>query len=148
MQKVNAKIIVPIGMAVMAIIFIYLGFFHYGFWDNVNGPEAGFFPTIIGIILFFTSLLALYQSRKAEAPKIDKLELMVIGGCLGIIVSSYAIGLIPSSVLYMILWLKVFEKCSWKSTLKVSAIVSVIVIGVFVFWLQVPFTWGIFDQFL
>lgn len=148
MQRVNAKVIVPIVMALMAIVFICLGLFKYGFWDNVNGPEPGFFPVIIGAILLFTSILALFQARKEKAPTIDKLEVLVIAGCLVIIVLSYVIGLIPSCILYLILWLKLFEKCSWKSTLKVTVIVSALVIGVFLLWLQVPFSWGVFDMFL
>lgn len=148
MQKVNTKVIVPVAMAVMAIVFIYLGVGKYGFWDSINGPKPGFFPTIIGVILLFTSILALYQNRKELAPKLDKLEMMVIGGCLGLVLCSYLIGLIPSAMLYMLLWLKVFEKCSWKSTLQVTGVMSAIVIGVFVMWLQVPVPWGIFEIIL
>lgn len=148
MKRVNAKVIVPILMAVMAVVFIYLGVFKYGFWDQVNGPKPGFFPVLIGGVLLLTSIIALFQVKKEEGPKLDKLEIMVIAGCLGIVVISYVIGLIPSCVLYLILWLKIFEKCSWIATLKVTIIVSALVIGVFVLWLQVPFSWGIFEMFL
>ena len=148
MQILKGKYLIPTFMALMAIVFIYLGLTKYGFWDNVNGPRPGFFPTIIAIILLGISLLALYQAKREEEAKIDKLEMAVVMGCLALILVSYIIGFIPSCLLYMIVWLKGFEKCTWKSTLQVTGVIAVIVISVFVFWLQVPFPWGIFDKIL
>lgn len=148
MVNIKGKFLIPIGMLIMAIVFVYLGLFKYGFWDNVNGPEAGFFPTIIGVILLIMSIVAIFQSVKEEEPTIDKLEVMVVLGCLGLILVSYAIGLVPSCILYVIVWLKLFEKSSWKSTLMVTGVVGSLIIGVFVLWLQVPFSWGLFDYFL
>ena len=55
---------------------------------------------------------------------------MIAGGA-GIIAGSFIIGLLPSCYLFVILWLKVFEKTGWKETLIVLAVCMAISIGVF-----------------
>ena len=50
--------------------------------------------------------------------------------------------------LFVILWLKVFEKTGWKETLIVLAVCMAISIGVFRLWLGVHFPMGLFEAFL
>ena len=77
-----------------------------------------------------------------------KEELLVIAAGAGIIAGSFIIGLIPSCFAFVIIWLKVFEKATWKATLIVLAIAAFISVGVFDYWLGIGFPMGIFENFL
>ena len=57
--------------------------------------------------------------------------------------ATFLIGLIPSAGLYVIVWLRWYEKFTWKTTLIAFAVIMAIVVGCFVLWLQVPFPRGI-----
>ena len=125
MKKIGTKQIVPLVLAVFAVVFAVVGFTQLGFWEDVDGPQPGFFPA-----------------------RYERDEMMVIAGGAGIIAGSFIIGLLPSCYLFVILWLKVFEKTGWKETLIVLAVCMAISIGVFRMWLGVHFPMGLFEAFL
>lgn len=149
MKKVGMKQILPLILAGIAIVFAYIGFTQLGFWHNVDGPQPGFFPSIMAIVMFLTSILSFVQSFKETGkPKFHKDELMIIASGAGIIAATFIIGLLPSCLLYIVIWLRFFEKTPWKSTLMVSAVIMVIVVGVFQVWLGIQFPMGIFEAMM
>lgn len=141
--KFNSRALIPIATAVIAAIFIGVGLKDFGFWDNQ--PTAAFFPIIIAVVLLATSILCLVQvlRGKEAAPIYNKNELMVILGGGGIIIGCYVIGLILSCLLYLFLWLKVIEKASWKAVIIIEVFMAALILGVFVFWMQVQFPMGL-----
>lgn len=141
--KFNSRALIPIATAVIAAIFIGVGLKDFGFWDNQ--PTAAFFPIIIAVVLLATSILCLVQvlRGKEAAPIYNKNELMVILGGGGIIIGCYVIGLILSCLLYLFLWLKVIEKASWKAIIIIEVFMAALILGVFVFWMQVQFPMGL-----
>jgi len=141
--KLTFKGIIPIFTILVSVIFIYFGFTKYGFWDPMKGPKPGFVPVLISFLLLGISLLALFTSLKEEAPEFPKDNWYCVLGMVALVIGSFIIGLIPSVIVYLLVWLKRFEKVSWKSTIIVMAIVLVIVIGVFVMWLGIDFPKGI-----
>ena len=66
----------------------------------------------------------------------------------GIIAGSLIIGMIPTLVVFVILWLRLFQKAPWKDTLIVLAVCMAITLGVFWAWLGVQFPWGVFENFM
>ena len=100
---------------------------------------------IIAVVLLATSILCLVQvlRGKEPAPVYNKNELMVILGGGGIIIGCYVIGLILSCLLYLFLWLKVIEKASWKAIIIIEVFMAALILGVFVFWMQVQFPMGL-----
>ncbi|MCC8060427.1 MAG: tripartite tricarboxylate transporter TctB family protein [Clostridiales bacterium] len=147
MKKISSHLILPIVLAIIGIIFFYIGVCQLGFWDN--GPQSGFFPSIIAIILIITGIALFVQAWKnGEQPEYSKSELIVVAGGLSLIIGTFLIGMIPMIFLYVLFWLKVIEKTPWKQTLIVLAVVAVIVIGVFYEWLQVNFPLGLFELIL
>lgn len=149
MTKFGSKQVIPLLLAIMAAVFGVIGFTQLGFWHSVDGPQPGFFPSIMAIVMFLTSLLAFFQSFKEEGKaEYKKLELLVIAAGAGIILATFIIGLIPSCFVFVLLWLKVFEKASWKSTLIVLAVVAFITIGVFSMWLGIQFPMGLLENIL
>lgn len=143
-RKVNSRILVPIITAIIAIVFIVVGLQDFGFWEGQ--PTAAFFPIIIAVVLLATSLLCLVQMLRSneDAPVYNRDELMVILGGGGIIIGCYLIGLIASCLLYLLLWLKVIEKATWKATIIIEVFMAALILGVFVFWMQVQFPVGLF----
>lgn len=149
MKKIGTKQIVPLVLSVFAVVFAVVGFTQLGFWKGADGPQPGFFPAIMAIVMFLASIASFFQSLKDEKRAVyHKDELMVIAGGAGIIAGTFIIGLLPSCYLFVVLWLKVFEKSGWKETLIVLAVCMAISIGVFRLWLGVHFPMGLFEAFL
>ena len=126
MKRFGSKQLIPIAMALMGVVFAVVGFTQLGFWDKE--PKAGFFPSIIAVVMVISSVAAFFQTLKEEdKPQHNKNELLVIAGGAGVIAGSFIIGL------HIII---------------IEAIVAVIVLGVFAGWLQVQFPWGLFENFM
>ena len=70
---------------------------------------------------------------------------MVILGAGGIIVGCWVIGLILSCLLYLFLWLKFVEHSSWKVIIIIEVFMAALILGVFVFWMQVQFPMGLLE---
>jgi len=135
--------IIPIVAAVMSIAFIWLGLNKYGFWHSAKGPMPGFFPVVISVAMLFASILAFVFSFKEEAPVFPVANWLVPLSVACIIGATFLIGLIPSVAVYVLVWLKAYEKCTWKTTLITFAAIMAVVIGCFVLWLGVPFPKGL-----
>lgn len=149
MKKFGSKQIIPIVLIIISLVFGFVGLSQLGFWDPMDGPKPGFFPTIMAVLLFLTSILAFFQSFKEEnTTKYKTEELLVIAAGAAILLATQIIGLLPSCFLFVILWLKLFEKASWKATIMVLAVVAFISIGVFGIWLGIQFPMGVFEYLL
>ncbi len=136
--------IIPICTSILAIIWIVLGLSKYGFWDEYKGPKTGFFPTIIAFVMLGISIFALITSGKAKKPEFERENWMAAVGMLAMVLMSYVIGMELSILAFMLLWLKVYEKCTWKVTIIATAVVMAIVIGAFRMWLGIQFPLGLF----
>lgn len=87
-KKFGTKQLIPLAMALMGIIFAWIGFTQLGFWEKE--PKAGFFPTIIAIVLVIASIAAFFQTLKEEdKPSYNKDELLVIAGGAAVIAEVY-----------------------------------------------------------
>ena len=130
-SKFNSRAVIPLATAIIALVFIGVGLKDFGFWDNQ--PTAAFFPIIIAVVLLLTSILCLVQELrgKEEAPKYNRNEFMV--------------GLILSCLLYLFLWLKFVEHSSWKVIIIIEVFMAALILGVFVFWMQVQFPMGLLE---
>ena len=142
--RFNSRAAIPIATAIVAAVFIGVGLKDFGFWEGQ--PTAAFFPIIIAVVLLATSLLCLVQvlRSKETAPIYNRNEFMVILGGGGIIIGCYVIGLILSCLLYLFLWLKFVEHAAWKAIIIIEVFMAALILGVFVFWMQVQFPVGLF----
>lgn len=149
MKKFTMRQLLPIITALFGSVFAVVGFLQLGFWSKTDGPMPGFFPVIMAIVMVGTSMLAFFQSMKEEKKTAYKREeILVIVAGVGIFVVTFLIGLLPTIFLYVILWLKIFEKESWKNTLIVLGVTAAISIGVFYIWLGVQFPMGLFEYIM
>ena len=143
MSKFGSKQIIPLLTALIAGVFIATGLTKFGFWKESIGPTPGFVPIIIATIMLAISVLVFIQSFKEEKPQYPTANWLVILAGFGIFGLTFLIGMLPTLAIYVLVWLKSYEKCSWKTTLTVFAVIMAIVLGVFVLWLGVPFPKGL-----
>ena len=142
-KKITSKMFIPIITAIVAIVFAYLGYFKYGFWHSTKGTLPGFFPVIISLFLFVISIIVFIATLKEEDTHYPIQNWYPAIGVTMIIICTLIIGMLPSLAIFVLVWLKWYEKYSWKTTITVFLIIMGIVIGAFVIWLGVPFPKGV-----
>jgi small-conductance mechanosensitive channel len=148
-KKFNMQTLIPIATAIIALVFIVVGLKDFGFWTNQ--PTAAFFPIIIAVVLLASSIACFVQlarDKDAKEIKYNRNELMVMLGAVGIIIGTFLIGLVPSCLIYLFLWLKFVEHAPWKVIIIIEVIMAAIILGVFVTWLQVRFPSGLIGNLL
>ena len=147
--KNPTKVIVPVVTCAIGILFASIAFGQYGFWDSVAmKPTKGFFPGIISIGLIALSVLAFINGLKSPTAEFRLINWYVPLAVLLIIAATYVIGMIPSLLIFVFLWLKVYEKQSWTTTIIALLIVSFIVIGCFRIWLDIQFPIGFIGELI
>ena len=147
--KIPTKVIVPVVTCAIGILFASIAFGQYGFWDSVAmKPTKGFFPGIISIGLIALSVLAFVNGLKSPTAEFRLINWYVPLAVLLIIAATYVIGMIPSLLIFVFLWLKVYEKQSWTTTIIALLIVSFIVIGCFRIWLDIQFPIGFIGELI
>ena len=147
--KIPTKVIVPVVTCAIGILFASIAFGQYGFWDSVAmKPTKGFFPGIISIGLIALSVLAFINGLKSPTAEFRLINWYVPLAVLLIIAATYVIGMIPSLLIFVLLWLKVYEKQSWSTTIIALLIVSFIVIGCFRLWLDIQFPIGFIGELI
>ncbi|MDD3347385.1 tripartite tricarboxylate transporter TctB family protein [Oscillibacter sp.] len=148
-RKWNLQMLIPLATTVFSLVFIVVGIKDFGFWTNQ--PTAAFFPIIIASVLLLSSIACFVQLSKpgnAKTVRYNRDEMMVILGAAGILLCTLLVGLVPSCLLYIFLWLKFVEHAPWKAIIVIEIIMAAIILGVFVSWLQVRFPTGLLGSFL
>lgn len=143
-KKINLRTVIPLATIVFSLVFIIVGLKDYGFWKGQ--PTPGFFPIIIAVVLLVSSIACFLQidrDRDSETVRYNRNELMVMLGAAAIILCTFLIGLVPSCLIYIFLWLKFVEHASWKVIVIIELIMAAIILGVFTFWLQIRFPMGL-----
>ena len=143
-KKINLRTVIPLATIVFSLVFIIVGLKDYGFWKGQ--PTPGFFPIIIAVVLLVSSIacfLQIARDRDSETVRYNRNELMVMLGAAAIILCTFLIGLVPSCLIYIFLWLKLVEHASWKVIVIIELIMAAIILGVFTFWLQIRFPMGL-----
>ncbi len=147
--RIPSKILVPLLALAVGILFASISFGQYGFWNSeAMKPTKGFFPGIISVGLIALSVLALVNGIKSPTAEFRLINWYVPLAVVAIIAATYVIGMIPSLLIFVLLWLKVYEKQSWVTTLIALAIVSFIVIGCFRIWLDIQFPIGFIGELI
>ena len=143
-KKVGIMQILPISFIILSLVWIYMGLSKFGFYDKIKGGTAAFLPVICAAVMLVASTIALIESFKkaGERPKLDMVCILFFAMCFGIVGLSYVIGLMAAMILYVFIWLKFVEKCSWVSSIIVTVACAAVGYGVFEYLLGVPFAKG------
>ncbi len=143
MKKIKLNFLFPLATIVLSCIWIYKGVFEYGLWNEKNtSPKDGLFPALIAAVLLVVSVILFINSFKEEAVVFDKRAFLLIA-CLAVMyfISKY-LGFLPTLLVFYVLWLKLYAKCNWKTTILATVVMSVIVYGAFSVWLKIRFPVG------
>ena len=148
-KGLNLRVIIPLATIIVSLVFIIVGLKDYGFWNAQ--PTPGFFPIIIAVVLLASSIACFFQvarDKDSADVKYNRNELMVMLGAAGIILCTFLIGLVPSCLIYILLWLKLVEHAPWKVVITIEIIMAAIILGVFTSWLQIRFPMGLLGSLL
>lgn len=148
-KGLNLRVIIPLATIIVSLVFIIVGLKDYGFWNAQ--PTPGFFPIIIAVVLLASSIACFFQvarDKDSADVKYNRNELMVMLGAAGIILCTFLIGLVPSCLIYILLWLKLVEHAPWKVVITIEIIMAAIILGVFTAWLQIRFPVGLLGSLL
>ena len=105
-KGLNLRAIIPLATAIVSLVFIVVGLKDYGFWKAQ--PTPGFFPIIIAVVLLAASVACFFQivkDKDSADVSYNRNELMVMLGAAAIILCTSLIGLVPSCLIYILLWL-------------------------------------------
>lgn len=143
----KGRYLIPLASIVVGLLFAVLSVLDYEIINPTKGPMLGFMPFIVGLLLTVVGVLDLLQARKNVEPIFLKDNFLFIFCVAATIAASYLIGLLPAGYLFSFGWLKTKERCSWAVTIITMVFLLVLILGVFVFWLDIPFEYGIFERF-
>ena len=106
---------------------------------------------IIAVVLLAASVACFFQivkDKDSADVSYNRNELMVMLGAAAIILCTSLIGLVPSCLIYILLWLKLVEHAPWKVIITIEIIMAAIILGVFTTWLQIRFPVGLLGSLL
>ena len=118
-------------------------------WDS-TGPEAGYFPFYIGIIIVFCSVITLYQALAIKAAQntsfvmrgqLKMVTLVMVPTVLYVGLINW-LGIYVASTIYIALFMWWLGKYSWVKYVPVSVGVSVAFFLMFEVWFKVPLPKG------
>lgn len=147
-MKTKVKYAIPIVCILLGSLFAGLSVANYEIYSPTKGPMSGFMPLVIGLLLILVGALDLFQCKKYEPAVFERDNWLFILCVFITIAASYLIGLLPASYLFAFYWIKIREKCTWRTTILTMVILLIMVAGIFVAWLDIPFSYGLIDTVL
>lgn len=141
MTRINSRIVLPIVTAAVGVLWIYVGLTYHG-WYIEERPASGFFPSIVGVLLTFVSVLAVIKEMREDPPEFWVSHIHPLLAAVSVVVFALLIGFFPALTAYVFAWLKWYEKYSWKFSVATTAVTIAAVYGIFSMWLRVPFPVG------
>ena len=139
---------------VTAIFFLIVG--SVVMWDSArmgagwgtDGPQSGYFPFYIGLLMNIASgvnLVLAFKSSKAESfvskPQV-KLVMAIFLPCLVYVAVMQWLGLYVASVIFIAVFMRWQGKFSWIKSALTSLIVVAVLFVMFEIWFKVPLIKG------
>ena len=125
-----------------------------GFRWAPDGPESGFFPFWLAVIMAGASaaivVQALRRGRREPFVTGEKLALVlkVLAPAAGMVLLTHFVGLYVASAIYMAFYMRWVGRYSWAFALSLPVAVSVATFVVFEKWFLVPLPKGPLESFL
>lgn len=152
----SAEIAVSAFFLVLGAIVIYDSIQHGIGWQEVHGPQPGYFPFYIGLIICVSALVNMAQGMIIPAernrPFVEVGQLKLV---LTVLVPTaiYAamvgwIGIYVSSIVFIAFFMRWLGKYPWWKALAVSVATAVVVYLIFEMWFKVPLPKGPVEAFL
>jgi putative tricarboxylic transport membrane protein len=125
-------------------------------WDEVHGPQPGYFPFFVGLIICISSALniafAVLMRPERNKPFVHvgqlKLVLTVLLPTMLYAVAVTWIGIYVSSILFIAFFMRWLGKYPWWKALAVSVGAAVVFYLIFEVWFLVPLPKGPVESWL
>lgn len=134
------RIDVCVSIALVAIggIFAGFGLFHYGVWIN-RGPGPGFFPLLAGLLTAIPAAISLFDTARGSVTPLVWSSMLPAVGVVVALLLVPVIGMVEAMSLFILVWVRLVEKRSWRDAL-LSAIGGLVITHlIFSVWLGVYF---------
>ncbi len=146
------EIVVAVAIFVLGAIVVFDSYRLGSKWGT-DGPQSGYFPFYIGILLCFSSLgtLALTFLKKDAVREVFvewgplKLVFTVLIPALVYVVFVQYIGIYVASAIYIAVFMVWLGKYSWIKSAVIAIVVNVIFFLMFEVWFKVPLFKGNLD---
>lgn len=113
-------------------------------WDaSSTSPKDGLFPFIIAAVLLIASIFNIISSFKEEAVTFEKNALYLMAALAVVYIAAEYIGLLPALLIFYVLWLKLYAKVDWKTTIIATVVMFAIVYFGFAVGLKIRFPKGL-----
>ncbi|RUT28862.1 tripartite tricarboxylate transporter TctB family protein [Arsenicitalea aurantiaca] len=129
---------ISLAIVIAGLVFAGFGLFRYGFWQN-NGPGAGFFPTIAGLLAAGGAGIELVRRSGAELGTVRWRDFSPFVAAVIAVLMVPVIGMTEAMTLFVLIWIRFVEKRSWIQALLSAAIALAIVYLLFGVWLGIRF---------
>jgi hypothetical protein len=124
-------------------------------WDS-NGPQAGYFPFYIGLLICISSAVVLAQSiARLKSDRAVFVTYTQLKQVMVILVPSFLyvaaiqfIGLYVPSALFIGLFMRLVGKYSWLRSVIVGGSVSLLAFMMFEIWFKIPLPKGPLERLL
>jgi hypothetical protein len=144
---------------VAALLFLFGATFIYqsvklGFRWAVEGPQSGFFPFYVALIICGSSLVVFVNALRGKAGKADeafvergqlKKVMQVLIPAAIYVLGVQLIGIYVASAIYIALFMRFLGKYSWVKAVLIAVIITVVFFFMFEVWFQVPLYKGTWD---
>ncbi len=149
--SVRAMDIITSILFLVAAMVVMVGSLKLGASWGSDGPEAGYFPFYISLIMLLSSTVTLYQAAvvKKNQKKVSfvdkesfKQVMAVLLPAIVFVLGVQLIGIYVSSVIYIAIFMVWLGKYPIWKAIAVSVGVSVALYLMFEFWFQVPLPHG------
>ncbi|MDR1626314.1 MAG: tripartite tricarboxylate transporter TctB family protein [Spirochaetia bacterium] len=138
MNKVFPVICIPLG-----ILWILMGIVKYGVWVD-HGPGGGLFPMVCGTMLVGFGIPLLFHEIKSKANlPLDKRAVIFVFVSIVTVSSIYFIGMVPALGIFIIVWLKFFEKKPIFKSVTIGTVMAAFLFILFRLLLKVPLPNGL-----
>ncbi len=122
-------------------------------WGN-DGPQAGYFPFYIGVLLFGASAVVFVQAIFSRKPAEQFAEPSQLRSIVALLVPTivyigivYAIGIYIGSALYLAYFMRVLGRYRWTVIAPVAIGVPAALFALFEIWFLVPLPKGPVENF-
>jgi hypothetical protein len=145
-------IAVALLLLVIGVVVVYDSYRLGSKWGS-DGPQSGYFPFYIGVLICISSVVTLLQALRARLMSQVlfvswtrlKLVLTVLIPALFYVVCVQYVGLYLASAVYIALFMVWLGKYSWTKGIAVGVLVNVVFFLMFEVWFKVPLWKGTLD---
>jgi len=121
----------------------------YAYWAP-NGPGPAFLPFWLGVVMALLAMLLFVGALRAKEPGDDWLPsgeglrrlVLVLGATVVYVALLGVLGMVVAMVLFLVVLMRVIDRCGWPLTLSVALATAGSIYLVFGRWLKVPLPTG------